>query len=167
MLEEVDFSPSRFGFDEREGRSFELSDAEATRRMAADLAEELGPGDFVGLVGQLGAGKTTWVGGLVEGLGGGERVTSPTYTLVNVYETDPPVYHVDLYRLESTDDLASTGYWDYLESGRGIVCVEWLDRVPAAWPGEGRIIELAYAEEGRRGTIWYRNGSEKSAEETR
>lgn len=156
MMDHAHFDPLRFGFESDEGRQLRLEGAERTEQLGAELAERLQPGDFLGLIGNLGSGKTTLVRGLVGDLDARERVSSPTYTLINVYRTDPPVAHVDLYRLESEDDLASTGYWDYTGNADGIVCVEWLDRVPEAWPGTGLVVELEYADEARNVTLWGR-----------
>lgn len=154
MLESVEFEPGEYGFGETEPVSIELPDPSATIQFGEQLGEHLGAGDVLGLVGPLGSGKTTLVGGLVARLGSSQPARSPTYTLVNCYDTDPPVVHADLYRLESVDDLETTGYWDYVRRGDSILCVEWLDRVPAAWPGEGIVVELAHRTTGRGARIW-------------
>ena len=122
----------------------ELVGEDQTRRLGKLVARRLNRGDFVGLVGDLGAGKTTLVQGLVDEIASDSRVQarSPTYALMQVYETAPRIYHMDLYRLEGFADLESIGYWDVVEAGDGICCVEWLDRIPSAWPGEGMIVEL-------------------------
>lgn len=121
-----------------------LGDAQQTRALGRWLASELTAGDFIGLVGVLGAGKTTFVQGLVDHLDptGRQRATSPTYALIQRYETSPPIVHIDLYRLQGWAGLESIGYWDHLDGGREIICVEWLDRIPGAWPGEGVVVEL-------------------------
>jgi len=106
------------------------------------------------LIGALGSGKTTLVSGMAEALDSGRAATSPTYTLVNRYETDPELVHVDLYRLESVDGLETTGYWDFVRAGEFVVCVEWLDRIPEAWPGTGWILRLDHRSEGRHVEIW-------------
>lgn len=153
-MKRSDFEPGEFGLVDQAQRSVNLDDEAATRRLAGALARRLEAGDFVGLVGALGAGKTTFVQGLVAALGADDAATSPTYTLVNEYATDPPVVHVDLYRLEHFDELESIAYWDYVESSRHILCVEWLDRLPDAWPRRGIVIALTRAEKGRRARIW-------------
>ena len=101
----------------------------------------------MGLVGQLGAGKTTLVQGLVETLAPETTATSPTYTLLHEYQTEPPIIHIDLYRLETYDELESIGYWDYVESGAGVSCVEWVDKVPEAWPAGARCFLVALLRE--------------------
>jgi tRNA threonylcarbamoyladenosine biosynthesis protein TsaE len=132
----------------------ELADEAQTRALGARLAAELAPGDFIGLVGTLGAGKTTLVQGLVSVLVPQAYATSPTYGLLHVYEGATPIFHVDLYRLETLEDLESMGYWDYAGSDEGILCVEWLDRIPEAWPGRGLVIELTHEQGRRRARIW-------------
>ncbi|MFB6263166.1 MAG: tRNA (adenosine(37)-N6)-threonylcarbamoyltransferase complex ATPase subunit type 1 TsaE [Bradymonadaceae bacterium] len=128
-----------------------LSDREETVALGRALGDALTGGGLVGLVGPLGAGKTTFVEGIVRGRrGDGRAVTSPTYTLVNTYGDDSSVvYHADLYRLEGRSGLESIGYWDYLAVDGAVVCVEWLDRVPEAWPGDGVVVELDHVESGR------------------
>ena len=154
MFDEIDFQPEQYRLPEQPDWQIDLSSAEETVALGQRIASGLEAGDVVGLSGQLGAGKTTFVGGLVDALGGEGRTRSPTYTLVNTYPTEPPVHHVDLYRLETIDDLESIGYWDYIRESRGILCVEWLDRLPEAWPGEGVVVRLEHLTEGRRASIW-------------
>lgn len=102
-----------------------------TESIASGLARHLAAGDVVGLHGDLGSGKTCFVRGLVAGLKDADRaeVSSPTYALMNLYPTQPPVYHFDLYRVCGIDDLETTGYWDQIEEADGIVVVEWCGRV--------------------------------------
>lgn len=129
-----------------------LPDDTATRTLGAKLAPLLHAGDVVALYGGLGAGKTTLTRGLITALCGSEtEVPSPTYTLVQTYDGPAcPIFHFDLYRLESPDDLVELG-WDETQSG--IALVEWPehagDRLPA-WrldlrltpDGNGRKVEL-------------------------
>jgi tRNA threonylcarbamoyladenosine biosynthesis protein TsaE len=141
-MQKTDFDPAAFELPSSPALRLELVDATATRRLGAALAGVLEAGDFVGLVGQLGAGKTTLVQGMVEALDPNSTATSPTYTLLHEYETAPPIVHIDLYRLETYDELESIGYWDYVESGAAISCVEWVDQVPEAWPKGDRSLLL-------------------------
>ncbi|MEQ8201515.1 MAG: tRNA (adenosine(37)-N6)-threonylcarbamoyltransferase complex ATPase subunit type 1 TsaE [Syntrophomonadaceae bacterium] len=106
------------------------------------LASILGPSDIVYLRGVLGAGKTVLVRGVARGLGYSGPVTSPTFTLMNVYPAVPVIYHFDFYRLE-TPDLVDLGLDDYLESG-GISLLEWPQAGEEILPGEalGVNIEL-------------------------
>lgn len=130
-----------------------LEDEAATLAFGQRMARSARAGDFLGLVGNLGAGKTTFARGFVAELDPDQEATSPSYTLVNVYECEPPVFHFDLWRLEDVDSLESVGYWDYLDQP-GIALVEWLDRIPLAWPGSGTVVELVTDGTGRRAKIW-------------
>jgi tRNA threonylcarbamoyladenosine biosynthesis protein TsaE len=100
------------------------SSARETREIGKNLARGLGPGSVVALYGDLGAGKTAFVQGLAEGLGIKARVTSPTFSIVNEYAGRLPLFHFDLYRLSSADDLYEIGWDEYLDRG-GICAVEW------------------------------------------
>ena len=132
----------------------ELSDETQTRALGAALGAALRAGDFLGLIGTLGAGKTTLVQGLTAALAPEVVTTSPTYTLVNLYPSKPPIAHIDLYRLENFDDLESIGYWDVLESGDAIVCVEWFSAIPDSWPEEGVVLALEPFEGRRVAKLW-------------
>jgi tRNA threonylcarbamoyladenosine biosynthesis protein TsaE len=96
---------------------------EEMQKLGGNLASVLGEGDVVYLLGELGAGKTALVRGAARGLGYKGPVTSPTFTLMNVYETAPIIYHFDFYRLEGSD-LVDLGLEDYMEQG-GIAMIEW------------------------------------------
>ena len=105
---------------------------EETRTLGAKLAEKLGPGAVVAFTGDLGAGKTAFVSGMAQGLGIRERVTSPTFTIVNEYEGGRlPLFHFDMYRLHSADELFDIGWEDYLTRG-GVCAVEWSENVEDA-----------------------------------
>lgn len=108
---------------------------EETMAVAAALAVRLGAGDCIALHGQLGAGKTQFVRGLVQALGGNPRaVSSPTYILLNIYETRTlTVYHLDAYRVASEEDFEGIGFEELLDQA-GIVVVEWADRIPHLLP---------------------------------
>ncbi len=109
---------------------------EETHRLGVRLGQLLQPGDFVGLVGDLGAGKTHLVRGVAEGAGvSRSEVASPTFAIVYPYRGRLPLYHADLYRLADYDELYATGFLD-LVGGDGAVLVEWLDRIPEAAPRE-------------------------------
>lgn len=105
---------------------------EETEDLGAALAERLRPGSVVAFAGDLGAGKTAFVRGMARGLGIRERVTSPTFTIVNEYESGRlPLFHFDMYRLSSEDELFDIGWEDYL--GReGVCAVEWSENVSGA-----------------------------------
>lgn len=129
--------------------SLTLGGEEETLEFGHSLGSYLKRGDFIGLVGQLGAGKTSLVRGMMQAIGGHE-VQSPTYTLVNSYDSSPPVHHFDLYRLEDVDELESVGYWDLVEPMDHIVFVEWIDKIPQAWISGGLRVEMVYDGESRR-----------------
>ena len=97
---------------------FETNSPEQTEALGAKLAFQLKPGTVIAYRGDLGAGKTAFTRGLARGLGITEPVTSPTYTIVNEYLTGKmPLFHFDMYRLHSSDDLFDIGWEDYLERG--------------------------------------------------
>jgi tRNA threonylcarbamoyladenosine biosynthesis protein TsaE len=103
-----------------------------TRALGARLAQTLRGGDVVAFTGDLGAGKTAFVSGMAQGLGIDERVTSPTFTIVNEYEGGRlPLFHFDMYRLGSADELFDIGWEDYLARG-GVCAVEWTENVAEA-----------------------------------
>ena len=108
-----------------------------TERIAAELAANFRGGECVALHGDLGAGKTQFVRGLVIGLGGDPRsVSSPTFVLLNVYDTGRlKVYHLDAYRVAGAEDFESIGFTELLEQG-GIVVVEWAGRVAGLLPAK-------------------------------
>ena len=110
---------------------FTTSPAE-TENVGAALAAVLKPGTVIAYTGDLGAGKTAFTRGLAQGLGCEDRVTSPTYTIVNEYLSGRlPLFHFDMYRLGSSDDLWDIGWEDYLERG-GVCAVEWSENVDDA-----------------------------------
>lgn len=113
-------------------RVLETSCVEETELAGAQLAARLSPGAVVAMTGDLGAGKTAFVRGMAAGLGVTQRVTSPTFTIVNEYEGERcPLFHFDLYRLEDGDELFDIGWEDYLNRG-GICAVEWSERAADA-----------------------------------
>ena len=122
-----------------------------TEALGAALAEELEPGAVVAFTGDLGAGKTAFVRGLARGLGIGERVTSPTFTIVNEYEGGRlPLFHFDMYRLDSADELFDIGWEDYLARG-GVCAVEWSEKVSEALePGAIRVDIRRGGDDGQR-----------------
>jgi len=96
------------------------------------LGKRLEPGAVVALHGGLGAGKTAFTRGIAAGLGIGMNVSSPTFTIVNEYPGKVPLFHFDMYRLESDSELFDIGWDDYLERG-GVCVVEWSEKVPGAF----------------------------------
>ena len=103
-----------------------------TEDVGAQLAGRLGPGAVVAFTGDLGAGKTAFVRGMARGLGIEDRVTSPTFTIVNEYEGGRlPLFHFDMYRLGSSEELFDIGWEDYLARG-GVCAVEWSENIDDA-----------------------------------
>ena len=103
---------------------------EETVALGYAFAEKAQPGAIIGLKGDLGAGKTQFVRGFAAGIGAKERVHSPTFALLNVYETGRmPVYHIDLYRLETKDAIHSSGLGEYLHQTDGVTIIEWYERL--------------------------------------
>jgi tRNA threonylcarbamoyladenosine biosynthesis protein TsaE len=139
------------------GGVIETRSEEETRAVGVRLARGLGPGAAVGLVGPLGSGKTVLAKGIAEGLGCAEEATSPSFTLVNVYEGAVPVYHIDFYRLADRDDVESLGFRDYLD-GRGVVLVEWPDRVPGSLPADRLEVTLRRIDDERRSLSFHAYG---------
>jgi tRNA threonylcarbamoyladenosine biosynthesis protein TsaE len=124
---------------------------EETASVAAELAATLRPGDCVALHGELGAGKTQFVRGLVIGLGGPERhVSSPTFVLLNVYSGGRlNLYHLDAYRVTGAEDFEAIGFPELLEQG-GVVAVEWADRVTSLLPARRIDVTLETVDETSR-----------------
>jgi len=115
-----------------------------THRVGRYLGQRLQAGDFVALVGDLGAGKTQLAGGILAGLGVERTGGSPTFTLLWEYEgARLPVYHWDVYRLGSPEELDDLGFEEYFY-GDGVNLVEWADRIRPLWPEEHLCIELSY-----------------------
>ncbi|HEX4621756.1 MAG TPA: tRNA (adenosine(37)-N6)-threonylcarbamoyltransferase complex ATPase subunit type 1 TsaE [Myxococcaceae bacterium] len=113
-----------------------------TRRLGAALGRVLRPGDFVGLVGDLGAGKTEFVRGVAAGAGVPvDEVASPTFAIVYPYRGRIPLHHADLYRLSDEDELYATGLSD-LMGGESALLVEWIDRIWSAAPKDRLEVRL-------------------------
>ena len=114
---------------------FLTSSPEQTEAVGEALAAHLHPGDVIAYYGGLGAGKTVFTRGLARGLGVCEPVTSPTYTIVNEYLSGRmPLFHFDMYRLSSSEELFDIGWEDYLARG-GVCAVEWSENVEDALEG--------------------------------
>ena len=111
---------------------FITNSPEETEAVGMALGKRLTPGTVIAYQGDLGAGKTAFTRGVACGLGAKESVTSPTYTIVNEYLSGKyPLFHFDMYRLASSDDLFDIGWEDYLERG-GVCAVEWSENVEDA-----------------------------------
>ena len=124
---------------------------EQTEAVAATLAASFVGGECLALTGDLGAGKTQFVRGLVRGLGGNPRsVSSPTFVLLNVYDTGRlTVYHLDAYRAGGADDFDAIGFPELLEQG-GVVVVEWPSRVESLLPADRIDVRIEATDEQTR-----------------
>lgn len=126
---------------------------EQTEEIGYALGQRLEPGTVIAYLGDLGAGKTAFTRGLARGLGCTESVTSPTYTIVNEYLSGRmPLFHFDMYRLRSADDLFDIGWDDYLERG-GVCAVEWSENVAEAMDGAVTVSIEKLGQDERRITI--------------
>lgn len=113
-----------------------------TERFAEDFADRLSGGEVIAFRGSMGMGKTCFTRGLAKGLGFYDSVTSPTFALVNEYIGGRlPLYHFDMYRVESWENLYSSGYFDYLEAG-GVIAAEWSENIENAL--EGKVITVEF-----------------------
>lgn len=117
-----------------------------TEAIGEELAQKLRGGDVLAFTGSLGMGKTAFTRGLARGLGCRGRVTSPTFTIVNEYEGRTPLFHFDMYRLSSSDELFDIGWDDYLAHG-GVCAVEWSERVSDALPEDTIYVDIARTDE--------------------
>ncbi|WP_404457587.1 tRNA (adenosine(37)-N6)-threonylcarbamoyltransferase complex ATPase subunit type 1 TsaE [Oceanobacillus kapialis] len=120
---------------------------EETKQLAARLAVLLKPGDVLTLEGELGTGKTTFTKGIATGLGVKRHVSSPTFTIIKEYKGELPLYHMDVYRLENSEE--DIGFDEYF-NGNGICVVEWAQFIKEFLPEERLEIEIQYAGEEER-----------------
>ena len=126
---------------------------EQTEAVGAALGKLLQPGAVITYQGDLGAGKTAFTRGVACGLGAKESVTSPTYTIVNEYLSGKyPLFHFDMYRLASSDDLFDIGWEDYLDRG-GVCAVEWSENVSDAIEGAIIVTIEKLGEDSRKITV--------------
>ena len=121
--------------------SVEVSSFEETIEYAKKLGSVLKGGEVIAYFGGLGMGKTTFTSGLCEGYGIKAEVSSPTFALVNEYGSTKKLYHFDMYRISSFDDLCSTGFFDYLDTN-AVLAVEWSENIENALPDNYIRIEI-------------------------
>lgn len=128
-----------------------ISDSPAqTEKLGEMLAGALSGGEVIAYRGGLGMGKTCFTRGLARGLGFNGDVTSPTFALVNEYTGGRlPLYHFDMYRISGWEDLYSTGFFDYTESG-GVIAAEWSENIEAALPENTITVEFKALDSERR-----------------
>ena len=120
---------------------YETKSEKETFEIGRKLAETSKPGDIYCLLGDLGVGKTVFSKGFAVGLGITEPITSPTFTIVQVYDAEKPLYHFDMYRIEDEDELDMIGYEDYF-FGQGVCLVEWANNVEDVIPKEAKWITI-------------------------
>jgi len=125
--------------------------ADQTRRLGNRLGELMEGGEVICLTGELGTGKTCLAQGIGAGLGVVDRITSPTFTLINEYRGGRlTLYHVDLYRIVDAKAALAFGLDDYMY-GEGVCAIEWAERVREVWPEELLLVSLRHIDETKRG----------------
>ena len=106
---------------------------EETRKLGKSIAKQCKPGTVISLRGSLGSGKTVFTKGLAEGLGIGEAIVSPTFTLIQEYDGSLPLYHMDLYRIEGIEEFEMIGGEELLY-GKGVTLIEWSEKIEELLP---------------------------------
>lgn len=132
---------------------FEIATINELKKVAQTIAGILQAGDVLSLRGDLGAGKTTFVQAIAKAMGIHETVTSPTFSLVNYYEGTPPLWHLDLYRLEAPEELEDIGYEDYFYPENAITFIEWAEKADYYLPDDVYEIDIIHEENTRAMTI--------------
>ena len=125
-----------------------LENEEKTREIGSKLGELLTPKSVICLIGDLGAGKTTMTQSLARALGVDDYITSPTFTIVNEYEGKMPLYHFDVYRIGSSEEMYDIGFDEYID-GDGVCIIEWANLIEDILPDEYLYIELRYKDMSR------------------
>jgi tRNA threonylcarbamoyladenosine biosynthesis protein TsaE len=129
---------------------FTSDSVEETVALARDWSQKLAPNDIVALVGEIGAGKTHFVKGLLRGLQSREDATSPTFTLVHEYHSGRlPIFHFDFYRLKDRSEVEEIGFEEYFDEG-GITVIEWAERFPELLPERTRWLRFRTGNESQR-----------------
>jgi|WetSurMetagenome_2_1015567.scaffolds.fasta_scaffold351196_2 tRNA threonylcarbamoyladenosine biosynthesis protein TsaE len=132
-------------------KTFVTNSFEETQGLGCDFAKTLKKGDIVCLYGDLGSGKTTFTQGLAVGLGIKNRIISPTFVIVRSYELGVMgFYHIDLYRIESADDMESLGIEEIINNKQGIVVIEWAEKLGKYLPRERIDIQFSYEKDDSR-----------------
>lgn len=120
---------------------FTANSPQETRAIAERVASHLKGGEVIAFTGGMGAGKTAFTRGLAIGLGAGDVASSPTFAIVNEYRGRLTLEHFDMYRIETWDDLYSTGFFDYLDTDR-VLAVEWSENIESALPEDTIYIDI-------------------------
>ena len=124
-----------------------------TENFAKNFASKLRGGEIILLSGDLGAGKTVFTRGIAKGLRIDEAITSPTFTIMNVYEGDIDLYHVDAYRLKSGQEAFEAGITEFIGEKECVFCIEWWQNIADAICGKKIEIEIKYLEDEKRKII--------------
>ena len=134
--------------------SFVSHSENETYVFAQKLTERLSRGSVLAFEGGLGAGKTAFVRGVAKALHSKDSVSSPTFAIVNEYDADIPLFHFDMYRIETLSELYSIGFFEYLESG-GICLIEWSENIYSALPEDTVFVKIEVIDETtRKFTVW-------------
>lgn len=128
-----------------------------TEQIACEIAKKISGGTVVALYGGLGMGKTAFTRGLAKGLGNESYVSSPTFALVNDYGGNPQLVHFDMYKVESWDDLYSSGFFDYYDMG-AVLCTEWSENIENALPENTVRVRIEKGEKENERTITIEGG---------
>lgn len=129
---------------------YKTHSADETIALGEKIGKKLSKGDVIAFKGDLGAGKTTITRGISIGLGLGDNVTSPTFSLVNEYRgKEKSLIHFDMYRITNSDDVELTGFWDYIEEGC-ILAVEWSENISDVIPKNSIIISFKRIDDNTR-----------------
>ncbi len=123
---------------------------EETQKLGEELGRRLPPGSVVALTGQLGSGKTTLVQGIGKGLGIRPLIKSPSFVIIHEYSGSVPLYHFDLYRIAHQEEIVFLGYEDYFYQKKGIVVIEWAEKIEDLLPAEYLKIELEIVDLSKR-----------------
>ena len=130
---------------------FRTESPEETQTLGEELGKKLKPGSVIALIGDLGTGKTCLTQGIARGVGIAphEVVSSPSYILINEYNGNIPIYHIDLYRIETTEEISELGLGEYVD-GLGICIIEWADRMQDDLPDTCIMVHITWEDENSR-----------------
>ena len=141
-------------------KRFTTNSPRETQALAERMAEQLRGGEVIAFTGGMGAGKTAFTRGLAVGLGAGDVASSPTFAIVNEYRGRLTLEHFDMYRIETWDDLYSTGFFDYLDTDR-VLAIEWSENIEGALPDTAIYIDIRQGETETQRVITLRGWKEE------
>lgn len=133
------------------GHTHTTTSDQETHQLGVSFSSHLPVNSVIAFFGDLGAGKTTFIRGVVDGLGSNEvkNVCSPTFNFLNIYTGQKPIYHFDLYRLPRMEEFFAAGFDEYFTAG-GICCIEWAEKIQSALPGDTIVVKMSYVGENGR-----------------